>query len=296
MNTDQLSQTLAPTPPRRACSRSKLSALLLTLLLSVFPSAEATTLSLDTGKSLNLQPNASGNFTLSFTNSTGDITSNFLAWTMGIQVQPVGSVSGIVTPGTLAHSVENPMPIGAFPDIIQPTLLTLANSATINGSTNFYQIGMQTTVALGTVLSGTSYNMGTLSFTASSGAAGTWNVYAVQQGGVSYQTFWTNGSLNDIDFGNLPRSAGNSSLLLGTITVAPLNPPATHWKGQTNSTWSGTNWASDASGTATTSKPTSTSDITLSATGAQNQTPITLDVDATINSLLTNLLLHQGLE
>jgi len=49
------------------------------------------------------------------------------------------------------------MPIGAFPDTIQPTLLTLASNATINGSTTFYQIGMQTTVALGTLLGSTSY-------------------------------------------------------------------------------------------------------------------------------------------
>lgn len=39
------------------------------------------------------------------------------------------------------------------------------------------------TQALGTVLGSTSYNMGTLGFTASGAAAGTWNVCAVLQGG-----------------------------------------------------------------------------------------------------------------
>lgn len=182
--------------------------------------AGATVLSLDTGKSLSLSPSTSGNLTFSFTNNDGDITANFLNWTLGIQVLPSGSVSGNVTLGTLAQSATAPMPIGAFPDTIQPTLLMLAGAATINGSTDFYQIGMQTTVALGTVLGNATYNMGTLGITASAGAFGTWNVYAIQQG-TPHQSFWTNGSLTEVDFGNLPRSAGDSSIQLGTITVVP---------------------------------------------------------------------------
>ena len=73
-------------------------------------------------------------------------------------------------------------------------------------------------------------------------------------------------------------------------TPAPTPAPATHWKGQTNSNWSGQNWAGNVNGTitATTNTPNSNSNITLSATGAQNQTPITLDVDATIASLTVN--------
>ncbi len=202
----------------KLCLRAAVAAVV--ICLSAGP-AQATTIYLDTSKLLNLSQGASGNMTFSFTNDDGDITSNFLAWTLGLQVLPSGSVSGNITLGTLSQSVFNPMPIGAFPDTIQPTLLTLAGGATINGSTRFYQIGMQTTVALGTLLSSTSYEMGTLGFTASAGALGTWNVYAVQQGGSSYQSFWTNGALTDTDFGNLPRGAGNSSLLLGTITVVP---------------------------------------------------------------------------
>ncbi len=182
---------------------------------------EATTLSLDAGKSLTLSPGTTGYVTLTFTNNPDDITSNFLSWTLGIQVLPSGTVSGTVTPSGLVQSTVNSMPFGAFPDTIQPTLLTLASSASINGSTTFYQIGMQTTVALGTVLSGNTYNMGNVGFSASGSAAGTWNIYAVQQGGANYQSFWTNGSLVDTDFGNLPRGAGNSSVLLGTITVVP---------------------------------------------------------------------------
>ena len=67
-----------------------------------------------------------------------------------------------------------------------------------------------------------------------------------------------------------------------------LIPTATHWLGQSNSTWSGENWASDAAGNPVTLLPDSDSDITFSADGAQNQTAIVLDEDTTINSLTVN--------
>jgi T5SS/PEP-CTERM-associated repeat protein/autotransporter-associated beta strand protein len=65
-------------------------------------------------------------------------------------------------------------------------------------------------------------------------------------------------------------------------------PPVSHWLGQSNSTWSGENWATDAAGTPTTRLPDAASDITFSAEGAENQTAIVLDEDTTINSLTVN--------
>ena len=65
--------------------------------------ARATTIYLDTSKLLNLSQGASGNMTFSFTNDAGYITSNFLAWTVGLQVLPSGSVSGNITLGTLSQ-------------------------------------------------------------------------------------------------------------------------------------------------------------------------------------------------
>ncbi len=201
-------------------AKSCLATAVVAIVLCLQPvPAGATSIYLNTGISLDLAPNTSGNFTFSFSNDVGQITDNFLGWTLGIQVLPSGSVSGDLTFGTLTQSVTNPMPIGAFPDTIQPTLVTLADGGVINGTNKFYQIGMQTTVALGTLLGNTSYNMGTLGFTASGTVSGTWNVYAIQQGGSFYQSFWTDGSLTDSDFGNLLRSGGNSSILLGTISV-----------------------------------------------------------------------------
>jgi hypothetical protein len=200
----------------------------ITLLLALVSSSFATTLNLDTGKSLILQPGGSGDFIFSFTNTSGAITSNFLAWTMGIQVVPQAGATGSVTLGTLSQSNTDPMPIGTT-DTTQPTLLTLGASGIINGSTLYYQIAMVTTEALGTVPGGASLNMGNLGFNAVSGASGTWNVYAIQQGAPFYQSYWTDGSLTDTDFGNLPRVAGNSSLLLGTVSVNSVIPePASY--------------------------------------------------------------------
>ncbi len=191
--------------------------------------SDAAVIILDTGKSLSLAPSSSGSITISGLNNAGDISTDFLAWTLGIQLRPAGTTTGSLTLGTLSQPVSNPMPIGAGPDTIQPTLLTLANSASINGSVNFYQIGIQTTVALGTLLSNTDYNLGTLSFSSSANASGTWNLYAVTQGGANYQSYWTNGSLVDTDFGNLPRGAGNSSLLIGTVSITAVPEPASTW-------------------------------------------------------------------
>ncbi len=77
----------------------------------------------------------------------------------------------------------------------------------------------------------------------------------------------------------------------GALTAAQVNspiPPATHWLGSTNGTWTGANWASDAAGTPTTAIPTSTDDVTFSATGAANQGSTTLGQDFTIHSLTIN--------
>ena len=77
----------------------------------------------------------------------------------------------------------------------------------------------------------------------------------------------------------------------GALTAAQLNPAlaATYWKGGTDGKWTGNvnNWASDAAGTATNATPTSTDDVTFSATGAANRAT-TLEQNFTIHSLTIN--------
>ena len=177
-------------------------------------------LSLETGKSLNLDQNTTGNITFSFTNTGSTITDEFMSWTLGMQVIPSGSVSGNVTIGTLAQAATNPMPIGANPNIYGPVLQNFIGGATLNGSSIYYTMMMETTVGLGTMNAGTSYNMGTLGFTASSNAFGTWNIYAVTQETRS-ESFWIDSQMTEWDFTNIPHSAGTSSIQVGTITVVP---------------------------------------------------------------------------
>ncbi|MDR3402202.1 MAG: autotransporter domain-containing protein [Chthoniobacter sp.] len=91
-------------------------------------------------------------------------------------------------------------------------------------------------------------------------------------------------------------NVGAITLTLGSTTTAPdvvldyftVAPPgATHWLGQTDGNWSGTNWAVDAAGTPSATTPTSADDVTFSATGATHQNT-TLDADFTIHSLTIN--------
>lgn len=187
---------------------------------------EATTLTLDTGKSVSLSPGGSGSFTFSATNDAGAITENFLAWTIGVQILPAGVNVGSLTVGALSQPGTAPLPAGEV-DLTQPSLSTLASGATINGSTQYYLTNASATEFLSTVDSNSSYNLGTLSLTASGDAQGTWNVYAVQQGGSFYKSYWTDAGQTDVDFGNLPRGSGgsNTSILLGTVSVVPVPEP-----------------------------------------------------------------------
>jgi hypothetical protein len=202
------------------------------LLAGGILNSNASVLVLETGKSLSLSPSSSGTITFSAGNDAGDITADFLGWTLGIQLLPSGTTTGSLTLGSLTQPVSNPMPDGSAGSITitQPSTFTLANSASINNSTTYSQIAIEfVDPLLGTVLSNTSYNLGTLSINSSANASGTWNLYAVQQAGGFHQSYWTDGSLTDNDFGNLPRGAGNSSILIGTVSITGVPEPTQTW-------------------------------------------------------------------
>ena len=178
----------------------------------------AASLVLDTGKTSVVTAGTGGVFSFSTTNAdAGDVT-NFLSWTLGIQVLPAVGSTGTVSVGTLTAASTNPMPVGST-SVTQPTLTSLGTS--INGSPNYYSMGIETTDTLGTLVSGSSYNLGSLTVNASINATGTWNLYAVQQNTPLQRTYWTDGLINDTAFSNLPLGQGNISILLGTITAVP---------------------------------------------------------------------------
>jgi hypothetical protein len=192
-----------------------------------FMAAHATNLTLDVGKTATVQQGSSGTFTFSATNDAGAIT-NFLGWTLGIQVQPAGTTSGTLSIGSLLLPTSNPIltgTLGSNIDFTAPTLGTLTNSGTINGSTQFTFFGMSANDEARTVNSSASYNLGSVSFNASPNASGTWNVYAVQQqGAIAWKSYWTDDTLTDAPFANpiwQPAPSGNTSVLVGTITAVP---------------------------------------------------------------------------
>ena len=116
------------------------------------------------------------------------------------------------------------------------------------------------------------------------GAIGdTFQVFVRVFGSLSPDNFTVTGNLDSKYKWDLSQLA-----VAGAVKIALGALPATYWKGQTNGTWSGANWASDSGGTVTTATPTDSDNVTFSAAGSQNQTATILDVDTTINNLTVN--------
>ena len=75
-----------------------------------------------------------------------------------------------------------------------------------------------------------------------------------------------------------------------SLARTPVPSPASHWKGQNDSNWSGQNWAANSAGATTTRTPTSSSSITFSSAGATDA--VTLDMDATVAVLTVKDLIR----
>jgi hypothetical protein len=192
------------------------------LLLSQMVPAAATTMTLDTGKLLELQPGQSDNFTFSATNGATEIT-NLIGWAIGFQVVPIGAPTGSLTVGLLSKPAVSPMPAGEV-DLGQPSLGILANSAVENGSPNFWGISAAALDDIQIVNASANYNLGSVNFTLSANATAgdSWGIYAVQQPSTFIKSFWSDDELNPIGFGNwetLPSPVG--SVQIGTITAVP---------------------------------------------------------------------------
>jgi hypothetical protein len=192
------------------------------LLLGHMIPVSASTLSLDTGKSLVLQPGETGFFTFSFTNNGPEITEGYIGWNMGVQFIPDAGATGTLTIGEVTQPSVNPMPAGTF-DKLDPSFATLASGAEINGLTTYYNSSITANDVIQTLAANTQYNAGSYEFTASPDASGTWTVYAVQQQGtLLLKTYWFDQDLSDVAYTNFPfMTGGNYALALGTISVVP---------------------------------------------------------------------------
>jgi hypothetical protein len=207
------SSSLRFAPPILACG----------LVLFASLSASATSvINLDTGISKTIQQGASGSFTFTMANDgTTAAPDNFIGWVLGIQLVPQGGATGTLTVGSLAGGTTNPMPFGDL-QITQPQLATLGGSASLNGSTQYYFMGINSLTDLGTLAVGQTYEMGSLGLTASPSALGKWDVYTVQQNSPLFKTYFFDGTATEQPFGNMPWvGQGNYSLKLGEVQVVP---------------------------------------------------------------------------
>jgi hypothetical protein len=195
-------------------------------LLSALPAFAASIINLDTGISQSIAPGSTDGFTFTMTNvGTTAAPDDFIGWVLGLQFVPQPGTTGTLTVGSLAGGTTNPMPFGDL-QISQPQLATLGSSASLNGSTQYYFMGINTLTDLGTLAVGQTYEMGTLSLTASPDALGAWDVFTVQQNSPLFKTYFFDGSAIEQQFGNIPWivggvGQGNYSLQLGTVAVVP---------------------------------------------------------------------------
>ncbi len=196
------------------------------VLFASLPAFATSIINLDTGISETVAPGSSGSFTFTMTNvGTSATPDNFIGWVLGIQLVPRVGNTGSLTVGSLSGGATNPMPTGDL-DITQPVLSTLGSSAVINGSTQYYFMGINTLDTLGTLAVGQTYEMGSLGLTASVDASGVWDVYTVQQNSPLFKTYYFDGSAIEQPFGNIPwvigsTGQGNYSLKLGEVAAVP---------------------------------------------------------------------------
>jgi hypothetical protein len=191
------------------------------MLFAALPVFAESIINLGTDISESIEPGGSGSFTFTLSNdgTTADLD-NFIGWVLGIQLVPQPGTTGTLTVGNLSSPATNPMPVGAV-EFTQPVLSTLGSGAVINGSTQYYFMGVSATEQFGTVAVGQTYEMGSLALTASPDAQGAWDVYTVQQNSPLLKTYWFDGSALETEFANLPFGQGNTSLQLGTISAVP---------------------------------------------------------------------------
>lgn len=187
--------------------------------------ALATPINLNTDLALSVNPGSTGVWTLSATNQdNGSIANGWNAFAVAFQVVPDAGATGTVTLQSAVNPLVNPsIPSGSAG---QPFVGQGTFPQPINGTRDF------TPVVLGyngtsftTWASGQTYNLATITFSASANASGTWRVYASnpEDNFVDLpQTTWNLPNANDVFFGNVPFVSGQTSTVqLGTISAVP---------------------------------------------------------------------------
>lgn len=151
---------------------------------------------------------------------------------LGIQLVPQGTVTGDVTgTGFSAPATNSPW---TDPSASGPTFETLTSGA-INGTTDYYLMSItENDPTFGTIAPGESRNLGTISFTTTNDALGTWLLYVVNESDVDTGTPLTSittDAFETVQFDNLVAPAGGTpgvAFQVAAITViAPVPEPST---------------------------------------------------------------------
>lgn len=182
--------------------------------------ALASPINIDTGKTLVVAPGSSGTLTLSLTNqNAGSTITDFNGWSTGLQLLPQAGAIGTATitsaalPATNAALTDPEIPLTFNPN---QTLLTPANGTSLYS----FLISSNQSPAVTTFALGQQYNVADLTVTLSPNAAGTWNLFAVNNAnGIAG---WANPSGTVTDYGNLARANGDAGTrLIGTVSAVP---------------------------------------------------------------------------
>lgn len=198
--------------------------------------ARATTLSLGTSSVVVIEPGTSGSLTLTMSNNAGDVA-NFNGWVVGVQFLPdVGTTGSVALTGLLAPA-SNPAvtnsPAAPVFDLDLEMFDVNSDPLVINGSSLFTAMSITSSLSTQTqTIAGlSSYNLGTLTFTASGDAEGTWNLFAINPNADDGErSYWYTNGLGSVAYGNLPLPASGqpaNSILLGTVTVTAVPEPST---------------------------------------------------------------------
>ena len=176
----------------------------------------ATPINIDTGNLLSMSPGANSSLVLSATNANaGSSVTTFNGWTLGLQLLPQGGATGTLT----MTGISNPTTNSALTVPDTPTFINSTLNTATNGTTAYKYVGISNVDATTTTFAlGQSLNLMSLAMSSSAGAAGTWNLYAVNQS--PSQSAWLDVTGLGTDYGNVPATNG-TSLLVGTVTVVP---------------------------------------------------------------------------
>ena len=192
------------------------------MLFAALPAFAVSVINLDTGTDTleTMEPGGSGSVIFTLSNSGSSALETLTGWNLGIQFIPRVSTTGTLTVGSLGPGSINPVPAGTT-ELTQPTLLSLGGGASLNGSTQYYNMGSISTSEYAILAAGQTYEMGSVALTASGDAAGVWDVYAVQQNSPLFKTYIWNDAV-ETAFANVPWvGGGNYSVQLGSVEVVP---------------------------------------------------------------------------